>query len=233
MFGERMMQYDTAATLTGRAAIGLYIAPNALINHLGPLQPMFELDATHMMRTMASVVSAISAPNFPAAKAQLPDFPGMKLNATLLTTFSRIITMIIMPSLDRAVETQFRDLTERRVAALYLAIRLYELDHDGKLPSRLNDLVPNYLPAVPGDPFAGDGRIFGYRTAPVPMIYSVGLNGIDDGGNSSLLPDAPKTAIGSTAPPGHPKDTWNSYRRDVIFPLVKPQPLPAPTTDAN
>src|SRR5262249_22146847 len=42
--------------------------------------------------------------------------------------------------------------TRLRLAATLLAIRCYWFDH-GALPSRLDDLVPAYLPAVPIDEF--------------------------------------------------------------------------------
>ncbi|MDB5298153.1 MAG: hypothetical protein JWO31_4136 [Phycisphaerales bacterium] len=64
-------------------------------------------------------------------------------------------------SLARSVKLQFRGLGERRMAATSLAAQLYRADH-GRWPDRLQDLVPDYLPAVPADPFAADGRPLGY-----------------------------------------------------------------------
>ena len=47
-------------------------------------------------------------------------------------------------------------------------------------------MVPNYLSAMPSDPFAGDGRCLGYLAdAPEPALYSVGDDGEDDGGDFS------------------------------------------------
>jgi hypothetical protein len=48
----------------------------------------------------------------------------------------------------------------RRIAQVLLAIRLYELAHDGPPPS-LDALVPDYLPAKPIDP--GSGASFAFR----------------------------------------------------------------------
>lgn len=89
------------------------------------------------------------------------------------------------------------------MAATALAIRLYEIDH-GQRPDTLEALVPDYLPAVPRDPFTLDQPI-GYRPRgailiearhvdegrvtgqplqePGPAIlYSVGSNQTDHGG---------------------------------------------------
>jgi hypothetical protein len=68
----------------------------------------------------------------------------------------------------------------KKLLQTHLAIRLFQLDND-RLPSSLDELVPNYLPAVPQDPFANGPLIYrlsdeGY------VLYSVGRNGQDDGG---------------------------------------------------
>ncbi|HVC99242.1 MAG TPA: hypothetical protein VND64_36595 [Pirellulales bacterium] len=61
-----------------------------------------------------------------------------------------------------------------------LALAQYIADHGGP-PKDLADLVPRYLPEVPEDPFSG--RPLVYRTEPTGyVLYSVGQNGLDDGG---------------------------------------------------
>lgn len=68
------------------------------------------------------------------------------------------------------------------MAALALAIRLYELDR-GRRPATLSDLVPDYVPDVPADPFTADNQPLPYLPdAERPRLYSVGPNGADDGG---------------------------------------------------
>src|SRR5262249_6607017 len=69
----------------------------------------------------------------------------------------------------------------------------------GDWPRSLPDLVPNYLSAVPLDPF--DAAQLRYRlTAEGAVIYSVGRDGRDDGGNTEPLPD-------------------DHFPRDVVFTL--------------
>lgn len=56
------------------------------------------------------------------------------------------------------------------------------LDH-GRRPETLAALVPEYLPAVPRDPFRTDGGPIGYlRDDEVPRLYCVGSNGLDENG---------------------------------------------------
>jgi hypothetical protein len=59
------------------------------------------------------------------------------------------------------VEVFWIQLAERRVAMTSLAMRLYVLDHHA-WPEKLSDLVPNYLPALPIDPFDPDGKPIAY-----------------------------------------------------------------------
>lgn len=80
----------------------------------------------------------------------------------------------------------FRHLATRRMAAIALAIRLYELDN-GHRPVELAFLVPDYLPTLPIDPFRIDRASFQY-TFEYPLdsaralLYSLGPDGTDDGG---------------------------------------------------
>jgi hypothetical protein len=90
---------------------------------------------------------------------------------------------ILRPSVDRAVVQHFAGRTNRHLAATALAINLYRADHNGAFPAKLDELVPKYLPAVPADPLLAAESPIGYITdANRPRLYSVGENGVDDGG---------------------------------------------------
>jgi hypothetical protein len=66
-----------------------------------------------------------------------------------------------------------------------VALKRYQLNH-GNYPVDLNSLVPEFLPAVPLDPV--DGQPLRYRPSAdgTFLLYSVGENGKDDGGDPSL-----------------------------------------------
>lgn len=117
-----------------------------------------------------------------------------------------------MSGANRLAEQHALRAARLRGTALLFALRAYQYD-TGRLPERLGDLVPDYLPAVPEDPF--DGRPFRYiqgRTPPSWQgaywgVYSVGTNFVDDGG------------------------TWNHDRTarpgespDLVFVLTAPRP---------
>jgi hypothetical protein len=54
------------------------------------------------------------------------------------------------------LQRMYRELGARRTAATALACALYR-EQRGKWPAKLDDLVPEYLPAVPKHPFHADG----------------------------------------------------------------------------
>lgn len=73
-------------------------------------------------------------------------------------------------------------LARDRAATAAIAVRRYQLAHAGATPDRLSDLVPQYLTAVPRDPFGG-GELRYRRDPDAFTVYSVGLDGKDDGGD--------------------------------------------------
>jgi hypothetical protein len=62
---------------------------------------------------------------------------------------------IATPSSESFNRMHFRALADLRLTRLYLALRLYHLEHSGALPADLAELVPAYLPKIPLDPFDG------------------------------------------------------------------------------
>ncbi len=75
------------------------------------------------------------------------------------------------------------------MAAVALAIRLYEIDH-GKRPAKLAELVPKYLQAIPADPFSPQDKPIGYRPDLArPILYSLNDNQTDQCGQYSESPD--------------------------------------------
>ena len=63
-----------------------------------------------------------------------------------------------------------------------LALEMYRAE-TGQYPVKLEDLSPKYMPAVPKDIFCGYLPIY-RRTERGYVLYSVGLNGEDDGGRT-------------------------------------------------
>jgi hypothetical protein len=67
-----------------------------------------------------------------------------------------------------------------RAALAGLAVERYRLAHEA-LPESLADLVPEYIGGVPQDPYTGQPLRYEKMGAGF-IVYSVGKDGIDDGG---------------------------------------------------
>jgi hypothetical protein len=69
-----------------------------------------------------------------------------------------------------------------RLIQVEMAVRLYQIERD-KLPDQLTDLVPNYLPSLPTDPFARGTQTFRYALSKRGFeLWSTGPDRKDDGG---------------------------------------------------
>ena len=80
----------------------------------------------------------------------------------------------------------YSTLAVRRLAAGLLALRVFEMEN-GQPAQSLDELVPEYLPAVPIDPCdPAGGPIRAELTEAGPRLYSLGINGLDDGGTLPL-----------------------------------------------
>ncbi|HZL37168.1 MAG TPA: hypothetical protein VFC78_17745 [Tepidisphaeraceae bacterium] len=131
--------------------------------------------ATLILRIYDIGVKARIASDWPIATQFFKEFPA---GAPSLHD----ATESFESSQEGKTKVEFNLRTERRVAAIALALRLYAVDHDNHFPDRLDQLVPAYLHAVPADPFAANGRPLNYLPGKKPAIYSVGQDGVDNHG---------------------------------------------------
>jgi len=72
--------------------------------------------------------------------------------------------------------------TTRQMAIAAIALKRYQLKH-GNYPPYLNSLVPEFVPTVPLDPVDGQPLRYRRNADGSFLLYSVGENGKDDGGN--------------------------------------------------
>lgn len=172
---ERLLSLDAINMMTGGGySISQGSAANTWSRFEGfVMKPAFELDGAWLLRHMTMFADAAGAPDCPTASRRLPEpVPAQRVRG-LRRTAHRLSDMLA-PNLRGVIEHSFDTLARRRMAAVALGIRLWELDHGG-LPEHLEQLVPRYLPAVPQDPFVDDGRGVGYRPkANRPILYCVG-----------------------------------------------------------
>lgn len=230
IWGHRMMVLDAGpGSITGLPpAMGWFLRPSA------------DLDMIRVARRRGQVAEAGAEPDYPDARAKFPPpdplaAPG---RASTLEHVARLPSHLFDWKLEPYLVRHYQHLAERRMAAVALAIRLYRADHAGRWPESLGDLVPAYLPSVPIDPFAAGGKplrylpnALGWEIPPAlaaaessyvpapgtgpflggPAVYSVGADGIDDGGSRRLRPNL------------HRQHTFSFNRadwQDLVIPLA-------------
>lgn len=185
---ERMAQLDIVQMIArGETTIReLVVGPSpGLWDRVGAylIMPVVERGGIWAMSYFDALSAAVGKPNYAAALSAWPKHPG---DWAFVKQLKHPVVTMFLPSLNRAALLHYRILAQRRMAAIALAIRLCEIDH-GHRPARLADLVPDYLPEIPLDPFADDGRTVAYTPdASPPVLYSVGRDGVDDEGRFAL-----------------------------------------------
>ena len=229
--GERMMQLDTARSVAeGKLSLAQLSAPrpggvtnNALDAAVGFLaRPVALSDGLLMIRHTTAVQRAFDAsPDWPTLTATTPANPK-ELN----TGLRHVLARMMLPSFERASLTAFRHLAERRMTAIALAARWYAVEHDGRLPAKLEDLADGkYLSSVPLDPFAASARPLRLVNDPVkPFVYSVGEDGGDDGGSEEATELHKRMNVQTLG-------RWD--RLDAVLHLTlqpRPEPEPKPET---
>ena len=106
------------------------------------------------------------------------DIENQKLNLSRV----HFLFKMIMPPISRFFERDLRNQAQLQNARTALAIEHYRLDHNNQLPITLNDLVPDYLPSVPLDPYNGHPVKY-QKTDTGYLTYSVGPDLTDNLGN--------------------------------------------------
>lgn len=93
---------------------------------------------------------------------------------------TRILVRFLLPDLSRSVVLHIRITARLECARVALTAERFRL-HDGRLPESIEELIPDYLEAVPTDPFSGEPMRFAVTDEGI-VIYSVYEDGEDDGG---------------------------------------------------
>ncbi len=93
-----------------------------------------------------------------------------------------LVLRMVRPTLNKFLNSNDRREQKFQNLRVAMALAAYRADH-GKYPETLAALQPKYLPTIPLDLFSGEPLIYepddnGY------LLYSVGVNGEDEGGRS-------------------------------------------------
>lgn len=104
----------------------------------------------------------------------------LALDKSFVAARKGLMASIAFPSMLRAGMLTVGADARTRLARLAVAVTAYQLKNK-KYPATLDDLVPEFLPAIPIDPF--DHKPLKMTTADGGLVlYSVGGDGVDGGG---------------------------------------------------
>jgi hypothetical protein len=96
--------------------------------------------------------------------------------------FGDALISYMMPASSKVQSVWDRSAQVNRNLHIAFALAAYQRDN-GRYPAKLEDLAPKYLVAVPDDLFMGKALV--YRPAASGyLLYSVGINGEDEGGRT-------------------------------------------------
>jgi len=152
--------------------------------YISPWWPGFNLSQTKALFAEEDIKLVQAAPHH-FNEAKLPDLnssqPGLDRMILSGNAVGQILYYMAMPAVIPSLATKSKGDTQLQATRTILALRAYQLTH-GNLPSDLKALVPEYLDSVPVDDF--DGQPLRY-SPDRKIVYSVGQNLKDDGGNDS------------------------------------------------
>jgi hypothetical protein len=109
----------------------------------------------------------------------------------------QIFARLLLPAAIKAAQRAAYAQTQADCAVIACALERYRLQH-GQLPDSLATLEPQYLRRLPHDIINGEPLKYRRLASNQYLIYSVGWNGLDDGGS----PGVAKPGQDSTLPQG-------------------------------
>lgn len=138
-------------------------------------------------RAHGHLVSALRAPDWPQGVAgrDLDDFEWFRAVGLEPVTPRSVMAWMLLPAVNKADAKAARATVVARLAGTACALERHRL-RTGAYPAALAELVPALLPEVPRDPMDGQALRYRRRDDGHFDLWSVGLNGRDDGGVAPL-----------------------------------------------
>jgi hypothetical protein len=184
MIGERCFGMDAYQTYVlqpkdpqALAALGIPDLPPGLLRVIP--RAYFKSDLLAYLDIMGQYITAIRKP-YPQSLIE-----AAQVGKTLEQRIPRYYVMarMLLPALGRCFTNAQQHTARLESARVALAALRYRARH-GKLPDKLDALVPGFLDAVPLDAFTAKPLL--YRAAAEGfVVYAVGENGADDGGQTA------------------------------------------------
>jgi len=134
----------------------------------------------------------------------LEEFESKTKNSNFYDELRFPMSQQSLATLSKALQHAMRAETERSLTVCAIALKRYSLRY-GKSPASLDSLVPEFLSSVPTDYMDGKPMKYHLNADGGFTLYSVGEDGKDDGGDTSMFPNKV-----------HVRVLWE--RRDFVWP---------------
>ncbi len=178
--GERTLAYNMHAEVLNSAAGPKSSWAELVFNF--PFRvyeaPLVKLDLARSLSTDPDLIP-LAEETWLATQARPKGVPA---SVGLVRILARPISESRIPqeSINRSIFNFYKSIMLRRLNAIGLAIRLFELDHGGR-PESLELLVPDYLPSIPIGSLASDGAEIAFiRESDRDRLFAGGLSGHGD-----------------------------------------------------
>jgi hypothetical protein len=183
LVGERAMCYTVCldphqmAEVVGAPAQGV-------TREIAERQPKRIFDAAKMLELNLRISEGADDSIFKARQEALAAEDELRdLAGNLVGKLYYTMTLLLSPAYSAGVTAFARTAAGRDSADAAIAAELYRRKN-GQWPAKLEDLVPEFLPAVPTDPFTNRPLLMKAAQGSF-KVYSVGPDGVDNGGNLS------------------------------------------------
>lgn len=100
-----------------------------------------------------------------------------------------VLMSLSLPGISAALNAEDRIAMQWAINDLAFALAQYHADH-GSYPAKLADLTPKYVAELPKDVFSNDADLHYQVNTDGYLLYSVGINGKDDGGKTYNDPNS-------------------------------------------
>lgn len=181
-FGKSPAELAAMATAVATMGAGTTGAPKVQVAlwTLYRLSGLQTADQAEFLRMLADLLDICRRPPW-ERPAELARWESEANTSSTQWYKGRILCGMLLGSLAKGAERDLAGLAALECATTALAVERHRRSHDGKLPDSLEALVPQFLPAVPKDPFDGQPLRFVRRDKGY-VVYSIGTNRKDDGG---------------------------------------------------
>ena len=166
-FGGPHMPYTNAMIVAGLPAASVLVAPR------GEMRRMYD-------ELMDQAIREGYKPLWEYDQEALMETRVERMAETHMTRLRYLPIMIFMPALSSVTKNLHNEAGLREGILIGISLELYRREY-GDWPETLTALSPRYLPKIPVDRLTGKPLRYVVRDVR-PVVYSVGVDGDDDGG---------------------------------------------------